>query len=56
MTIPDLIKLLEARTVDLTQQRATLAGLGDVAGILRLETELLETEITLAALRAAIGV
>jgi hypothetical protein len=56
MTIPDLIKLLEARTVDLAQQRATLASLGDIPGILRLETELLETEITLAALRAAIGV
>jgi hypothetical protein len=53
MTIPDLIKLLEARKVDLAQQRATLAGLGDIPGILRLETELLETENTLASLRAA---
>lgn len=56
MTVPDLIKLLEARSADLAQQRATLAGLGDIRGLLRLETELLETEITLAALRAAIGV
>jgi hypothetical protein len=54
MTIPDLIKLLEARTVELSQQLATLAGLGDVAGMLRLEAEKLETENTIAALRAAV--
>ena len=53
MTITDLIKLLEARMVELAQQRATVASLGDIPGILRLETELLETENTLAALRAA---
>jgi hypothetical protein len=55
MTIPDLIKLLEARTVELSQQLATVAGLGDIAGMLRLETEKLETETTLTALRATIN-
>ena len=52
MTIRDLIKLLEARVVELCQQRATVAGLGDIPGVMRIEAELSETEATLAALRA----
>lgn len=53
MTIDDLVKLLEARTVELTQQLSTVATLGDVASLMRLECELLETETTLIKLRSA---
>jgi hypothetical protein len=52
MTIRDLITLLEARMVELRQQRATVAGLGDIPAILRIDTELAETEATLATIRA----
>lgn len=52
MTISDLITLLEARVVELSQQRATVAGLGDIQSILRIEDELLETKTTLSALAA----
>lgn len=53
MTIPDLIALLEARLANLAQQRSTATALGDVAGVLRIDAEALETESTLASLRAA---
>jgi hypothetical protein len=53
MTILDLIALLEARLANLAQQRSTASTLGDVAGVLRINDEALETESTLAALRAA---
>jgi len=53
MTIPDLIALVEARLARLAQHRATAVALGDVSGLAVIEAEILETETTLTALRAA---
>ena len=53
MTILDLIALLEARLANLAQQRSTAATLGDVTGVLRIDDDVAETELTLATLRAA---
>lgn len=53
MTILDLIALLEARVANLAQQRSTAAALGDVTGVLRIDAEVAENELTLATLRAA---
>jgi hypothetical protein len=52
MTIPDLIQMAQARVAYLSQQRTTAVALGDVEAVARLDTELAETEATLATLRA----
>jgi hypothetical protein len=51
MTIPDLIALAHARLANLTAQRTSAASLGDAVRIAALDTEIAETEATLAALR-----
>ena len=55
MTIPDLIALLEARIAHLAQQRVTATTLGDLPGVMRIDADVAETELTLATLRAASG-
>ena len=56
MTIPDIIALMEARIAYLSQQRATASSLGDMPGVLRIDADLAETELTLATLRAAVNI
>jgi hypothetical protein len=56
MTIPDIIALMEARIAYLSQQRATASSLGDMPGVLRIDADLAETELTLATLRAALNI
>jgi hypothetical protein len=51
MTISDLIALAIARLANLTAQRTSAVTLGDVVRIAQLDTEITETEATLAALR-----
>jgi hypothetical protein len=51
MTILDLIALANARLANLTAQRTSAASLGDVSRIAQIDTEIAETEATLAALR-----
>jgi hypothetical protein len=51
MTISDLISLALARLANLTAQRTSAASLGDAVRIAQLDTEIAETEATLAALR-----
>jgi hypothetical protein len=52
MTISDLITLALARLANLTAQRTSAVTLGDVARIAQLDTEIAETEVTLAKLKA----
>ena len=52
MGISDLIQMAQARIAYLSQQRVTALVTGDIDAVARIETELAETEATLAALRA----
>jgi hypothetical protein len=52
MTISNLIKLLELKVTELSRQRATVAAFGDIASMLRIDSEIAETEATLSTLRA----
>lgn len=52
MTLSDLIDLLGRRTVALRNQRALLDGLGDVQGVVRVDSEIAETELLIAQLQS----
>ena len=52
MTIDDLAALARTRLVYLSQLVTSYTALGDVDGITRTETEIAQTQATLAALEA----
>jgi hypothetical protein len=52
MTIATIIEMLERRVAHLSQLMTSAEALGDIARVTALETELSETEATLAAIRA----
>ena len=52
MTINELIEMLRKRIAHMTMTRAQAAQLGDVARVAALDTEISETEATLAQLES----
>lgn len=51
MTIEDLIQMVSRRLVHLSQLRSSAAHLGDALQVATLETQISETEATLAQLK-----
>jgi hypothetical protein len=51
MSIPELIKLMEAHLAALNTARATAAAIGDVAQVTRLDFDVTKTQTTLDQLR-----
>lgn len=54
MTIPDLVKLAQARLTNLNGQRADAVSVGSTEAIERLDCEIVETESTLEALKTLV--
>jgi hypothetical protein len=52
MTLSDIIELLGYRMVALRNQRVLLSNLGDVQGIIQVDTDIAETEQLIAQLES----
>jgi len=55
MTISEIIEMLRSRITQLSQLRASAMMLGDLARVASIDSDLTETELTLATLLAAQG-
>jgi hypothetical protein len=53
MTVSEIIEMLERRIVQLGQLRSSAVTLGDIARVAAIDSDLAETELTLATLLAA---
>jgi hypothetical protein len=53
MTISEIIEMLRSRIAQLGQLRASAVMLGDLARVASIDSDLAETELTLATLLAA---
>jgi hypothetical protein len=51
MSIPELIKLMEAHLAALNTARATAAAIGDITQVTRLDSDAMKTQATLDQLR-----